>query len=59
MSKNIRIDQLRGQRGKDTKQVHLRVSEDFLKVIRLSAEDNGRSLNSEILVSLRKCYAES
>ncbi|ELJ8607189.1 TPA: Arc family DNA-binding protein [Vibrio cholerae] len=53
------MDKLRGQRGKNAKQVHLRMSEEFVEVIRQKAEENGRSLNSEILVSLRKCYAEN
>ncbi|KJR21505.1 hypothetical protein UF06_19160 [Vibrio sp. S234-5] len=59
MLENMRIDQLRGQRGKNAKQVHLRMSAEFVEVIRQKAEENGRSLNSEILVSLRKYYAES
>ncbi|WP_336941530.1 Arc family DNA-binding protein [Vibrio cholerae] len=59
MSETMQMDKLRGQRGKNAKQVHLRMSEEFVEVIRQKAEENGRSLNSEILVSLRKCYAES
>lgn len=59
MNEKSIINQLRGNIGNNVKQVHLRMAEEFIEVIRTKAEENGRSLNSEILISLRKCYAES
>jgi hypothetical protein len=53
MKSQASYDELRGDRNKNTKQLNIRISDDFLSKLRDKAKINGRSLNSEILITLR------
>ncbi|WP_404976157.1 Arc family DNA-binding protein [Vibrio navarrensis] len=46
--------ELRGKKDIDSHQFKIRLSREFLKILQSKAEQNGRSLNSEILARLRE-----
>lgn len=45
--------ELRGTPDIDSQQFKIRLSRDFLQLLKTKADQNGRSLNSEILARLR------